>query len=555
MAGVTAQPSIRGQFAAIALLRWQLFLNSMRSIRGRLEIVSRIFMGIGFTVLGFGGALGFGFAGWYLVSHDQIELLALFLWGIFAFWQLFPVMAHALAENIDSSYLLRFPLTYRAYFWIRMAYGSLEPATLIGLLWVAGLTIGIAFGSFAMFWWAVPVLALFAVFNILFARMVFAWIERWLARRKTREIMGLMFFVLIIGMQFIGPAIGYFTRSHSPQLGQYTAFALPVERVLPPGLAAGALTSASVGAVPLAFGKLALLGVYAAISFWLLNLRLRAYYFGEDLSESAARVAKPAVKEKVRAGWSVPLASPATSAVFQKEIRYILRSGPMLYTLVMPVVILVIFKFSVGRTPHGGGSFLSRSGEMAFPIGAAYAVLILSNLVYNSFGADGVGIQFFFLSPARFSEILLGKNLAHATILAIEVLLVFAGASYLYEPPSPVLFLATIFGVVFGLLVNLIAGNLLSIFTPKKIDVGAFGRQRASTVTAFASLGVQALTIGLATATVLIARSMQMLWLAIPVFALLAMIAGLAYALVLARVDGMAIGQRESLIEALSKTS
>jgi hypothetical protein len=108
--------------------------------------------------------------------------------------------------------------------------------------------------------------------------------------------------------------------------------------------------------------------------------------------------------------------------------------------------------------------------------------------------------------------------------------------------------------VVFGLFTNLIAGNLLSIFTPKKIDIGAFGRQRASTVTAFASLGVQALTIGLATVTVLVARSMHMLWIAIPIFAVLAAIAAAAYALVLSRIDGMAIGQRESLIDALCRS-
>jgi ABC-2 type transport system permease protein len=554
MAGVNGDPSIRGQFAAIALVRWQLFLNSMRSIRGRLEIVSRIFMGVGFTVFGFGGACVLGAAAWYLVSHDQIEALAILLWAIFIFWQLFPVMAHALAENIDSSYLLRFPLSYRAFFLIRMAYGSLEPATLIGLLWVFGMTIGIAFASFGLFLWAAPVLLIFAAFNILFARMIFTWIERWLARRKTREILGLLFFVFIIGMQFIGPAVNYLTHNRNPQIGQFATLALPVERVLPPGLAAGSLVSAAAGQWPLAAGRLALLAGYSAIAFWLLNLRLRAYYFGEDLSESAARVAKPAVKEKVRAGWTVPLASPATSAVLQKEIRYILRSGPMLYTLVMPVVILVIFRFSVGQTRHNGGSFLSRSGELAFPVGAAYAVLILANLLYNSFGADNGGIQLFYLSPARFREIMLGKNLAHALLLAIEMVLVFVAASFLYQPPTPVLFLATILAVVFGLFTNLIAGNLLSIFTPKKIDIGAFGRQRASTVTAFASLGVQAVTIGLATVTVLVARSMHMLWIAIPIFAALAAIAAAAYVLVLSRIDGMAIGQRESLIDALCRS-
>ena len=60
--------------------------------------------------------------------------------------------------------------------------------------------------------------------------------------------------------------------------------------------------------------------------------------------------------------------------------------------------------------------------------------------------------------------------------------------------------------------------------------------------------------IGLATVTVLVARSMHMLWIAIPIFAALAAIAAAAYVLVLSRIDGMAIGQRESLIDALCRS-
>ncbi|MGA8035192.1 MAG: hypothetical protein WA823_19115 [Candidatus Acidiferrales bacterium] len=560
MAGVNSpppmRPAIRGQFAAIALVRWQLLLNGMRTVRGRMEVVSRILMGFGFAVLGLGGATAMGAGAWYLTSRGQIEALALLFWGIFLFWQLFPVMAHALADNIDSSHLLRYPLTYRAYFLIRMAYGSLEPATFDGLFWIFAMGCGIAVASFRVFLWAAPVLLLFAAFNILFARMIFSWIERWLARRKTREVLGLVFFVFIIALQFIGPAFNYFTRHRDPHVEQYATQALPIERLSPPGLAASYLSSAVTGNIPFAAGKFAMLALYAAISFWLLNLRLRAYYLGEDLSESVARAKAPATKsrESVRAGWNVPFASPASSAVLQKEIRYILRSGPMLFTLVMPLVILVIFRFSVGQATRGGGSFLSRSGELAFPVGAAYSLLILTNLVYNSFGADNGGIQFFFLSPARFREILLGKNMAHASILALEIVLVFGGSCFLYQPPTIVIFFVTILGVIFGLFANLAAGTLLSIFTPKKIDYGAFGRQRASTVTAFASLGVQALTIGLAAGTILIARAVGMLWIAIPAFAVLAAIAATVYTFILSRVDGMVIRQREALISELCRS-
>ena len=60
---------------------------------------------------------------------------------------------------------------------------------------------------------------------------------------------------------------------------------------------------------------------------------------------------------------------------------------------------------------------------MAFPAAAGYALLILTNLVYNNFGGDAAGIQFFYASPVRFSQIVLAKNLTHATILVLEMAL------------------------------------------------------------------------------------------------------------------------------------
>jgi ABC-2 type transport system permease protein len=558
MAGINPPPAIRGQFAAIAQLRWRLFVNGLRTVRGRLEIVSRVFMGFGFGVLGLVGSVGIGAAAYYFVSHSQTEGLAVLLWALFLFWQLFPVMANALAENVDSSQLLRFPMTYRAYFLVRMAYGSFEPATVIGLLWLFGMSVGIGVASAPAFLWAVPVLIVFALFNLFLARMIFAWAERWLAQRKTREVLGVIFFLFIVGVQFIGPAIGRYGRQAHPELKQATSELLPLERMLPPGAAAASIAGATRGDMPRAFGGITLLAAYAAAALWLLNVRLRAQYFGENLSEAPARapaalpVAAAGKKQAVRAGLRIPFVSDATSAVVEKEFRYILRSGPMLFTLVMPVVILLVFRFT-GSRPGRQSSFLANSGDLAFPVGAGYALLILSNLVYNSFGADGGGIQFFYLCPARFREILLGKNVAHSLILAGEVFLVWLGSAFLYRPPDFVIFFATITALCFGLFTNLAAGNLLSIFTPKKVDFGTMGRQRASTVTAFASLGVQAATIGIAVATLMIARSFHKTWAAIPVFLVIAIAAGVAYSIVMSRIDKLAIEKRETMITELCR--
>ena len=552
MAGLTFTAEIRGQFSAIARVRWQLFVNSLRTIRGRMEVVARGFIFFGFGMGAILGSIGLGFSAWYFVSSGRVDWLPLLLWPVFLFWQLFPVMASAFTENLDSSNLLRFPLTFPCYFLIRIAYGSFDPSTALGSVWLLGMAIGIACASPALFLSAAPVLLLFAIFNILLARMFFTWVERWLAQRKTREIFGVLFLFMVIGVQFIGPFIRHFGSRSQPAVSRVVAETLPVERLLPPGLAAQSIAHFLRAEYALAFGSIALLCAYTLAVLWLLNLRLRAQYRGENLSEAVARTAAPAAKQEIQLGWNFPGVSAPVSAGLEKEIRYLSRSGPMLFTLLMPVVVLSIFRFSSGKTDSAGG-LLGHASDLAFPVGAAYTLLILTNLVYNSFGADAAGIQFYFVSPVRFREILLGKNLTHSLVLVVEMVLVWAGACLLYRPPSFAVLLTTISGVIFALLVNLTAGNLFSVYTPKKVDLATLGRQRASQVTALASLGIQAVVLGLCALAILVARAYHHIWLAAFIFIALAAVASAIYLLVLDRMDAVARQRREAMIAELCR--
>lgn len=553
MAGLIFSPRARGQFAAIGFVRWRLFVNSLRTIRGRLEVVSRAFMFLGFAMLGLGGSFAMGLGAWYFVSHGRTEVLALLLWPLFLFWQLFPVMASAFTENVDSSNLLRFPLSFPSYFLIRIAYGSLDPATAVGSLWLLGMAVGIGFASPAYFFVALPILILFGIFNILLGQMIYTWVERWLARRRSREILGFVFLCVMISFQFVGPLTRHYGNTAGPVISRFTTQAMPFERLLPPGLAAASLARALQGEYGLALGAFALEGAYALAVLWLLNVRLRAQYLGENLSEAVARTAKPTAKQKIQVGWNIEGVPGSVSAVVEKELRYLSRSGPMLFTLVMPVVVLLIFRFTPGKSDNPGGIF-AHAADLAFPVGAAYSLLMLTNLVYNSFGPDAAGIQFFFVSPVRFREILLGKNLAAAFVLAAEIALVWLATCLMYRPPAWDIVLATVTGVFFAMLVNLIAGNFLSVFTPKKIDFGTFGRQRASSTTAFASLGIQAVVVGLCAIALLAARAAHHIWVAAVVFIILAAAAAVAYFLTLNRMDAIVLKRREVMITELCKT-
>jgi len=562
MAEVTpAQGAIglREQFAAIAQLRWNIFRHSLRTVRGRMELVSWIFMGFGYSVMGVGGTIGLGIASWYLVSRHREEWLAVPLWLIFLVWQLLPVMATAFTENFDASNFLRFPLSFRSYFAIRMAYGMLDPTTIICCAWLVGMALGAGIAAPSLFLWVAIVLAAFAALNILLGRMIFSWIERWLARRKSREILGVVFFLFIIGLQFISPLTQlYFHRyGHArrpPALALVTQL-VAAQRFLPPGLASSAISLNSVGHYALALGAFTLLCAYSAAFLALLNIRLVAQYRGENLSEAPAPAAARKGKEAVSAGWDLGGGlSGAVAAMFEKEFRYLSRSGPMLFPLVMPLVILVIFRFSLVNVRHGPNPLQNHLG-LAFPIGAAYALLILSGLSYNCFGTEGAGVQFYYMSPVHFREVVLAKNLAMGAVLLLEMILVWAGVAFLFAPPSFGITLATLAGALFAGLASFTVGNLMSLYSPKKIDWAAFGRQRASGLTALAALGVQAATMAMAGIAVLATLYFHQMWPATLLLVLFAAGALRGYTYSLGRIDTVAISRRESLIAEICRAS
>jgi ABC-2 type transport system permease protein len=533
-------------------VRWQLFVNSLRTIRGRVELLARAFMFLGFAVLGFVGFAGFGFGAWYLTAHSKVALLAGLFWPVFLLWQLFPIVATAFSENIDSSNLLRFPLTFRSYFFVRIIFGSLEPATVVGVIWTLGIACGVIAAQARLVLVTVPVILAFMALNVLLGRMIYAWVERWLAQRRTRELFGIVFFIFIIGFQFLGPLMGRFGERPAPALTQFSRQALAIQRFSPPGLAADSIASAFHANYPRSLESFVLQVLCAMVILWLLNLRLGAQFRGENLGESAPRATRVAANRRSAPGWDIPGVSGPVSAIVEKEFHYLSRSGPMLFTFLMPVVILLIFKFGMGKSGASGG-ILAHATDLAFPVGAAYTLLVLTNLVYNSFGGDAVGVQMFFLSPVRFREILLGKNLAHSLVMAIEIILVWLTVCIAYRPPPVAITVATICGLVFAQLVTFSAGDLMSMYSPKKIDYAVFGRQRASGVTAFASIGIQAALLGLCALALMVARAYGRIWIATLIFVCLDAIAVASYLMVLRRVDAVALKRRETIIAELSR--
>ena len=146
----------------------------------------------------------------------------------------------------------------------------------------------------------------------------------------------------MLSFQLIGPMTQHFGKGPHPEIGRATEIAEKVQSFLPPGMAATAM--AEVAHSRYASGAAFLL-VLATVTLGigsLLHVRLRAQFHGENLSETSDRPIRRKTQE-LRLGWNLPGLSPPVAAVFEKEVHYLLRSGPMLLTVIMPMFMLVIF--------------------------------------------------------------------------------------------------------------------------------------------------------------------------------------------------------------------
>ena len=156
---------------------------------------------------------GLGAGAWFSFPKEdgmaRALLCPVFLFCVLRSWQ---------APYRDARHLepLAVSLDYRSYVVVRLVYGALDPSTVLGGLWLVGMAIGIGIANSRLFPWAAFVLLLFGILNVLLTQMVFAWVERWLAQRRTREIFGVLFFLVMIGFQLVGPMMNRYGSNTSP---------------------------------------------------------------------------------------------------------------------------------------------------------------------------------------------------------------------------------------------------------------------------------------------------------------------------------------------------
>lgn len=554
MAGVSEDlppVSMRAQYAAVAAMRWRMLLHSLLTFRGGFELGARIFTQLFFALIGVGIGVGLGFAAWQIAAHDSLRLLAALFWPVLLFWQVVPISIASFQENADLGIFLRFPVNFVSYALFYILFGLFDAGSLVGGVALIGIWVGASIARPGLIGWITLGVVLFALFNIFLTRMIFAWIDRWLAQRKTREIMGAIFLFLLLGAQLLNPAFyqhgryghnvtGVAIMQHFHELGR-------VQNYLPPGLAANVVNSAHEGKPVAAGAELFFLALYAAAAGAVLGVRLHAEYRGESLGQAPGRTAK---MSRTRLKGSALEGSGPVAAVVEKEVRYLMRSGIMLYGFLAPLVI--VFLFSNGA-PGGGGMGLAR--EYALPLGVAYSFLGLTRFIYNNLGGEGAGVQIYFLSPTPFRDIMLAKNLVHTGIFAAELVLVCAIVAFRAGMPGAEILIVTFCWLAFAVPAQLATGNILSITMAYRMNMTRMSREQGAGSNTLVSMVVQLVVFAVGAAVYLPLKITGHAGLAAPILLLLAAGSIFFWLRTLANAGEMVAARKESLVATLYKAA
>ncbi len=561
----------RVQLLAVAWLRWRIFVNTTfrRRSSGKgqavglaLAILARIIVWPFLALMVIGPIGGSGYLAWTMIAGNHPQRLAPLLAAVTVLWLFVSVNGQNVAvalSSFDPSSLIRFPLRFGRYLVLRTFIGLLTPSTIVGCLALLAAAIGIGLAKSELALPALAVLAAYALMNVFLTRMIGAWLERWLANRRFREIFSALMALFAVGFQFLN-----YQRAPTHAIGERSTLVLNLLhssgaglRWLPPGFAANAILKQSHPFAALA--QFAALLASATLFAAVFAIRLHKQFLGEYLSEGASRSANKSLAQRKplppRAGTTagpMPIAvrrpfAPIVAACLHKEWLTLRGNGVQLIGMLTPLVFVVI----LDRSVFAGHSTYFLPGAIAYVLFGVLAGL------YNVFGADGLGVQIYLLAPIRLRDVIVAKNLMSLLIIVAEAGLAWALVSILTRTPIPLSTqVSTILWTVFVIAVNLALGTVRSIQAPRRFTPGQAQQRRTTPTNRTSGLLIMLVLFGsmaLQFPVTFLCRYFGNPWLGVWIFLPLAVASIIAYLLLLLNADRFILAHRDVFAEELCK--
>lgn len=377
------------------------------------------------------------------------------LLAVSVYWQLTPLLTASMGASIDLRKLLVFPIPTQRLFQVEVL---LRLSTCIEMmLVVTGLTAGLSVNPGLPNRAGVLAFVLFVLFNLFVSAGVRNQMERWMARRRVRELI-----VLVI---LLSAAL--------PQLLVVTGVPASLRRLLSVQAELWWPWSATAR---LALGE-------KATTLWLVLLAwtAAAWFFGRwqfarSLSFDAAAAESAGRKSGESRQWldrfyRFPGAvfSDPLAVIVEKELRSLFRTPRfrlvflMGFTFGVIVFLPIILRGGSGDGPVPAGDYLAMV--------SGYALLLLGDVAFwNVFGFDRGSTQLYFLLPLPISRVFAGKNLAALFFVFLEITAIVCVWAAFRMPMNAVKAVEAYAVALAFSLYLLGAGNVSSVYYPRAIN-------------------------------------------------------------------------------------
>ncbi len=456
---------ISDQTRAIVWAQWRSLINFGFRRGGLGSVFTGVFMLIWY------GLWALGAWGLFHLSADQkamqaglAEQLPAGLLLMLLYWQVVPIVMASSGLSLDMSRLLVYPIPHVQLFRIELL---LRMTTAVEMLLIA---VGLFAGLLAnpgVPKWAPLFLLVFIVFNVLLSAGLRDLVARLLARSGIREVL-----VFVIVIATVLPQALIVTRS-SRRVGAV------LDRNWGdfwPWTATARLITGNFEV----FALLSLL-VCTALAGWFARAQFeRSLRFDAAAASSTTAAQRASRFESLYRFPETFLRDPLAGLV-GKELRFLSRAPRFRLLFLMGcsfglLIWLPLLTRGAGSAGAGGGF---RSNYLT--IICAYALMLLGEaLFWNQFGMDRSAAQTYFVTPVRFSTVLLAKNMVAVFFIALEVLLVTAACLALRFPVT-LREAGEACGVTAVLTVLLLGvGNIMSVRYPRPVDPGKSWRNSGS---------------------------------------------------------------------------
>lgn len=477
--------AIKHQFWLLAEVRWHIMRNSLRLKGKKLELAGQIFVVVLGAVIGFALGATMGGAAYVLLAKGKTQIIPLLLEGIFGAWMLGPVLIEGTSPSLDFREIARYPVSFRLYYLLNVAYGLLDPWALLCLGWLSCIWLGVVaarpdLAAPAALWFLA-----FATLNLLFNRALFGVLEPVMSSRRGQEsvLAGLMIFMVSVQVLTYTVLLRW-RKLLLPVLEKGLSF---IHHALPAGFVSRGLLGVNWTDSLIALCALIGYGLLAALLLWWKSQR---NYQGEVSSE--APPARGAVQ--LQPGWKVPWLDGPTAAIVEKELHYArCDSRAWMSWLAGPLGAFILAASSDAMRVMAVAPKIDLS--TVYTVLTGFVLIGFAQQIYNFFSYDARGFQFWLMSPVDLRRVLLGKNLALGILMAgsytvATVLLAARGSISLRQ------ILVVTGGFIFGALAMFAAGNIFSVRFPTKIEVGRISNGKPSVLAVLIGLFIQGSIIG-----------------------------------------------------------